>query len=83
CHIMLDELPYGNFVEIEGSNIETIHVVSEKLKLNISNSIPASYSALFEGLRQTLGLAFTDLTFENFAKINISPEELRVRSADE
>src|SRR4030095_9420092 len=24
CHIMLDELPYGNFVEIEGENIEAI-----------------------------------------------------------
>jgi len=82
-HIMLDELPYGNFVEIEGEDIAAIHAISKKLKLNINNSITASYSALFEGVRKTLGLAFTDLTFENFAKINISPEELQVRYADE
>jgi len=82
-HIMLDELPYGNFVEIEGKDIAAIHAISDKLKLSINNSIPASYSALFEGLRKTLGLAFTDLTFENFAKLNISPEELRVQYADE
>ena len=82
-HIMLDELPYGNFVEIEGEDIAAIHAISDKLKLSINNSIPASYSALFEGLRKTLGLAFTDLTFENFAKLNISPEELRVQYADE
>ena len=83
CHIMLDELPYGNFVEIEGEDVAAIHAVSDKLKLNPNNSIAASYSALFERLRQTLDLPFTDLTFVNFEGNNILPNHLQVEPADE
>jgi len=83
CHIMLDELPYGNFVEIEGENITTIHSMANKLELDMQAAISASYSALFEKVRRTLGLTFTDLTFANFEAIKISPEHLQVRPADE
>lgn len=82
CHIMLDELPYGNFVEIEGENIQTIHNISEQLGLDRNAAIPTSYSALFENVRQTLKLAFTDLTFANFEGIKVSPKHLQVRPAD-
>ena len=82
CQIMLDELPYGNFVEIEGEDIESIHAIANKLNLNLNASIQASYSTLFEHVCQTLGLTFTDLTFENFAGINVLPEHLQVQPAD-
>jgi adenylate cyclase class 2 len=82
-HIMLDELPYGNFVEIEGENIETIHSVADKLNLDMNASITASYSALFERVKQTLELNFTDLTFENFAGLPIASKALQVQPADE
>jgi len=82
-HVMLDELPYGNFVEIEGENIQDIHSLAEKLKLNRSATISMSYSALFERLRMDLRLAFKDLTFANFEKISISAEQLRVQPADQ
>jgi adenylate cyclase class 2 len=82
CHIMLDELPYGNFIEIEGENIATIHSMANKLELDIQAAISASYSALFERVRRTLGLTFTDLTFANFEKIKLSPEHLQVQPAD-
>jgi len=83
CHIMLDELPYGNFVEIEGENITAIHSMANKLELDMQAAVSASYSALFEKVRRTLGLTFTDLTFANFEAIKISPEHLQVRPADE
>jgi adenylate cyclase class 2 len=83
CHIMLDEMPYGNFVEIEGTDNESIHAVAKKLHLDLSASIPASYSALFDRLRRMLGLSFTDLTFSNFENIRVTPENLQVRPADE
>jgi len=83
CHIMLDELPYGNFVEIEGKNIAAIHSMANKLELDMQAAISASYSALFEKVRRTLGLTITDLTFANFEAIKISPEHLQVRPADE
>src|SRR5262245_58149012 len=47
-HIMLDELPYGNFVEIEGESTQAIQTLAEKLKLNRDAAISHSYSALFE-----------------------------------
>jgi len=83
CHIMLDELPYGNFVEIEGETIDAIHTIAHTLKLNLNRSITASYSNLFEKARQALGFTFTDLTFANFEDIRVLPEQLTVRPADQ
>ena len=83
CHIMLDELPYGNFVEIEGENIQAIHSMAIKLNLNWQAAISDSYSFLFEKVRQTLGLTFTDLTFATFNGIQVSSEHLQVQSADD
>jgi len=82
-HVMLDELPYGNFVEIEGDSIQIIHHMAEKLNLNRSAAISKSYSALFENARQTWKLPFKDLTFANFAEVEVSPEHLQVQPADE
>lgn len=83
CHIMLDELPYGNFVEIEGENIQAIHIIAEKLRLNRNAAIIISYSTLFEKVHQILKLTFKDLTFANFERIKVSPEHLQVQPADE
>ena len=47
-HIMLDELPYGEFVEIEGENVEAIHNIANLLGLNWDAMIKAGYHALFE-----------------------------------
>ena len=82
CHIMLDEMPYGNFVEIEGEDSAAIHNIANKLKLDLKASIPASYSALFERVHSTMGFTFTDLTFANFAGLTVTPEHLQVQPAD-
>lgn len=52
--IMLDELPYGNFLEIEGETEETIQALSEKLDLDWDATIERSYSALFEQVQKSL-----------------------------
>lgn len=83
AHVMLDELPYGNFVEIEGENVEVIHNIAIELNLDPNASIPASYSALFERLKQKMCLTFTDLTFENFTGLQVSSENLQVQPADQ
>lgn len=83
CHIMLDELPYGNFVEIEGEDQGSIHAVAEKLRLHMQAAISESYSALFEKVRKALKLTFNDLTFANFDGLSVSYEHLQVRLADE
>jgi adenylate cyclase, class 2 len=81
--IMLDELPYGNFVEIEGETEETIRALSERLNLDWEATIERSYSALFEHVHKSMNLPFQDLSFANFAGIKVDATHLGVRVADE
>ena len=81
--IMLDELPFGSFLEIEGETVEQIRAVSAKLHLNWSAAIPSSYTALFESLRKKMQLPFQDISFENFRDIRVTPADLNVNPADE
>ncbi|MCL5611512.1 MAG: class IV adenylate cyclase [Chloroflexi bacterium] len=80
-HIMLDEMPYGNFVEIEGE-LASLKPIAEKLGLNWDAAIPTGYFALFEKVREARGLEFRDLSFENFKGIEIEAKDLKVVSAD-
>jgi len=80
--IMLDELPYGNFVEIEGENIEAIRVSAQRLNLNMESAVATSYHALFERVRKALNLSFQDISFANFAGIKVDATDLGVHAAD-
>lgn len=80
--IMLDELPYGPFVEIEGETEETIRALSAQLDLNWEATIERSYSALFEHVQKSLNLSFRDLSFEKFAGIKVDATHLGVIAAD-
>lgn len=88
-HVMLDELPYGDFVEIEAASVERLQAASKTLGLDFEAAIPASYLALFENLCQKRGLDASHLTFEAVQKDEISPQDLgapylgAVRAADE
>ena len=79
--IMLDEMPYGHFVEIEGG-VTALRPAAQTLNLNWEASIPSSYSSLFERVRERLQLHFRDLTFENFKDIHVSSADLGVIAAD-
>lgn len=70
--IMLDELPYGNFVEIEGELPAAIRAAAGRLGLGWETHLTESYLALFERLRGKLGFTFRDLTFDNFAGLRAS-----------
>jgi adenylate cyclase class 2 len=70
CEIVLDEMPYGLFVEIEGE-ISAIESVLAALGLEAAPRLPASYSVLFLKLKQLLNLPFDDLTFANFEGIAV------------
>lgn len=80
AEVVLDEMPFGNFVEIEGE-ADMIETVVSRLGLTGARRYPRSYTALFDNVRHNLGLAFTDLTFANFAGIDVparafdTPEE--------
>jgi adenylate cyclase class 2 len=81
--IMLDEMPFGKFIEIESPNAEGVRALARQLNLDPHTAIPASYQALFERARVTRRLTFSDITFANFAGISISPEDFQAEFAEE
>jgi adenylate cyclase class 2 len=81
--VVVDELPTGDFLEIEGPDSESIKRAAQQLGLNWEARIMASYTVLFERLKGRLGLTFRDLSFENFKGLKISPEDLGVTIADQ
>lgn len=81
--MMLDELPYGNFLEIEGESETSIQTLARQLNLNWGAAIERSYSALFEDIQKKFKLSFRDLSFENFGSLTIEAEDLGVSRADQ
>jgi adenylate cyclase, class 2 len=79
--VVLDEMPYGNFVEIEGPDGESIQKAARRLSLDWERRILGSYVFLFEQLRQAKGWTFRDLSFANFAGKALSEEDLGVQRA--
>jgi adenylate cyclase class 2 len=71
--VSLDELPFGSFVEIEGS-LEAIAEVTSLLGLTDAGRITSGYFMLFQGAKERLGLPFDDCTFANWR--GVSGEEL-------
>jgi adenylate cyclase class 2 len=82
-HITLDVLPYGDFVEIEGPDPESIRSVNELLELDWEARAPESYVMIFERLRLEMNLPFGDLSFENFKNLDIPQDVFGLRAADE
>lgn len=68
--IVLDEMPYGTFVEIEGEP-DAISAAVARLELTDAPPIPMGYAVLFERIKAALGLDFPDLTFANFASVAV------------
>ena len=81
--VTLDEMPYGNFTEIEGQDGKQIHAAAENLGVKWDARIIDSYTALFEHLRDKIGLTFRDLSFENFKEIDVTHQALGVQPADQ
>ena len=80
--IMLDELPYGEFVEIEGENVEAIHNIANLLGLNWNAMIKAGYHALFERVAGKYNLELSQLSFNALEKVKIAPDDLSIQAAD-
>ncbi len=81
--VMLDELPFGCFVEIEGPSIESIRQMSDQLGLPWERRVQASYLELFDRIRRPLNLVFEEITFEKFEGIApVDPEFLGILQVD-
>jgi adenylate cyclase, class 2 len=80
--VVLDELPMGDFVEIEAPNNILIEGVAQMLGLDWSKGIATNYLGLFATVRAKRGFKFNDLTFENFREIELLPGDMGVEPAD-
>ena len=81
--VMLDELPFGCFVEIEGPSIEAIRQMSDQLGLPWERRVQASYIELFDRIRRPLKIVFEEITFENFKGLApVDPTLLGVLQVD-
>ena len=74
--IVLDELPFGNFVEIEGSEPD-IKEAANRIGLAWSQRININYLGLFQKVKVAYNLNFADLTFENFIDVEVDWRALR------
>lgn len=79
--VVLDELPFGDFAEIEGPNGETIQGAAAALGLDWGARCIDSYLGLFDRLKATEGLAAENLTFEEIKK-KYPPEAFGLKAAD-
>ncbi len=82
AHIMLDELPYGEFVEIEGDNIQTLREIANLLGLDWKQMVKAGYHALFDRVTEKYKLVSANLSFKALEGIHISTDDLQIHPAD-
>lgn len=80
--ITLDELPYGNFSEIEGDVTAAIRSAAGVLSLDWETRVQASYLELFDQLKKNLNLSLQNLTFKDFSTIPVTCQDLGVKPAD-
>jgi len=81
-HIMLDELPYGEFVEIEGDSVEAIRNTINLLGLNWDAAVKAGYHALFEKVAEKYNLEPSQLSFSALENTMATADDLGVQSAN-
>lgn len=81
--VVVDELPIGNFIEIEGPNATSIHAMAKLLDLDWENRIPASYIYLFEQIKKSRPeIKDKPLTFAELSQFQFSAADIGVTPAD-
>lgn len=69
--LCLDTMPYGHFLEIEGSK-EQIKKLASQIGLRWEKRIVLNYLSLFDIIRQQSNLSFLDVTFDNFKNVSLN-----------
>lgn len=79
--VTLDEMPYGNFIEIEGPEAETIKECADDLELNWDERLPETYVSIFQRIKDLENLKIKDLTFANFQNLEVRLARIGIQSA--
>jgi adenylate cyclase class 2 len=80
--IAMDEMPFGDFCEIEGPNVPLIRSLADSLYLDWEARTQESYLGLFSRLQQK-GLQAKNLTFTEFKGVTVGLDQLGLRPADQ
>lgn len=80
--VVLDELPYGYFVELEGPEA-ALRSLAAQLGLVWSRRLLTNYLAMLAQVQAAYSLSFRDLTFTNFADLTIDGAKLWGEGYDE
>ncbi len=81
-HFDLDELPYGNFIEIEGKDVDDIHQAAEYLSLQWDAAVKMGYLAIFKRLHAKELVAASELTFDAFSMDVVDLAQIAILPAD-
>lgn len=73
--VVLDEMPFGNFVELEGEE-DVIKAAADRLGLDWNRRIVTNYLDLMARLKAYHNLSFDDLTFANFEGLPVSVADI-------
>lgn len=76
CKVMLDELPFGCFLEIEGPDRGALREAAESLHLNWDARVRQSYLDLFELLSERAADPPSQATFQAFQDFDQAPGDL-------
>jgi adenylate cyclase, class 2 len=82
AEVVLDELPYGNFVEIEAPDVQTVQKLAGMLDLAWEARISDSYLTLFEHLKSKQTISAKHLAFAEFKGITVQPVDLGISAGD-
>ncbi len=69
--LCLDTMPYGHFLEIEGSKGQ-IKKMASQIGLRWEKRIVIDYLSIFDIIKQQSDLPFSDVTFDNFKHVSFS-----------
>lgn len=80
--ILLDEMPFGDFIELEAADPADIRGTASTLRLDWDARIMQSYTAIFANLRRASQLSFRDLSFTNFKDLAVDMRTIDIYPAD-
>ncbi|HAF62618.1 MAG TPA: class IV adenylate cyclase [Anaerolineaceae bacterium] len=72
CEIVLDELPFGYFIEIEGTSVEKIKEIAMDVGVNWEKRITASYLELFQTLQRNKNIQAHNILFSEFSGLDFT-----------
>jgi adenylate cyclase class 2 len=65
--VMFDQLPFGNFLELEGPDLGDLRQTADAFELDWKQALQSSYMGIFLALKKNYRLTFLEVTFENFS----------------